>query len=255
MTQVDAAAVTALVRQVAAEVITPRFRALARHEVFTKGPGDLVTIADHESEALLIEGLGLLDPQAPVLGEEGAVRRPFARVAGPGRRALLGGGSRRRDVQLRVGPPGLGRDGRVRRVRPGRRRLDLATGARPDVRRRAGCGCHAERRTPRAPRRRSRRRAATARVRAAALLRPRHRGSGQRPRRGRGDPARPRPCGRLRDLRDARGGRARLRAVRQGQAVGPPAGTAACSKRQEGRCVASTGRRTSPPPPAWACSP
>lgn len=60
----------ALIQQVSAEVIDPRFRALADAEVREKGPGDLVTAADTEAEALLT--LALLDayPGAVVLGEE-----------------------------------------------------------------------------------------------------------------------------------------------------------------------------------------
>ena len=61
------AAVTALMRDVAARLIVPRFRALAAHEIHQKTPGDLVTIADHESEVALGEGLsrtGSLDSRA-----------------------------------------------------------------------------------------------------------------------------------------------------------------------------------------------
>lgn len=66
------AAVTDLMRTVAARVILPRFKALAGHEVKEKTPGDLVTIADQESEDALSEGLAALLPEARVIGEEAA---------------------------------------------------------------------------------------------------------------------------------------------------------------------------------------
>ncbi len=62
--------VLALVREVAEEVINPRFRALGAHEVSEKNPGDLVTVADHEAEVLLTEALLRAYPDALVLGEE-----------------------------------------------------------------------------------------------------------------------------------------------------------------------------------------
>ena len=60
----------ALMQDVAARVIEPRFRALANHEVHEKNPGDLVTIADHEAELLLTEALQTAYPDAVILGEE-----------------------------------------------------------------------------------------------------------------------------------------------------------------------------------------
>lgn len=62
--------VTALMRDVAAAVILPRFRALATAEIEEKTPGDYVTIADRESEERLAEGLSALLPEARILGEE-----------------------------------------------------------------------------------------------------------------------------------------------------------------------------------------
>src|SRR3954469_4021585 len=59
-----------LLREVAAEVITPRFRSLAEGEVMEKNPGDLVTAADHESEAILTRELEAGFPGAFILGEE-----------------------------------------------------------------------------------------------------------------------------------------------------------------------------------------
>lgn len=67
---VDTDQVLDLMKTVAAEVITPRFRSLAAGEVMEKNPGDLVTVADHESEEVLARELGAAYPDAFVLGEE-----------------------------------------------------------------------------------------------------------------------------------------------------------------------------------------
>jgi fructose-1,6-bisphosphatase/inositol monophosphatase family enzyme len=67
---VETGAVLTLIQDVAADVITPRFRSLAEHQVTEKNPGDLVTIADHESEELLTAALQEAYPAAVVLGEE-----------------------------------------------------------------------------------------------------------------------------------------------------------------------------------------
>lgn len=61
---------TRLVEEVAATVVTPRFRSLDDDEVHEKNPGDLVTVADHEAEALLTKALLDGYPDAVVLGEE-----------------------------------------------------------------------------------------------------------------------------------------------------------------------------------------
>ena len=67
---VDTQQVLDLMKTVAAEVITPRFRALADGEVMEKNPGDLVTVADHESEEILTRELSAAFPGAFILGEE-----------------------------------------------------------------------------------------------------------------------------------------------------------------------------------------
>lgn len=72
----DTEAVLELLKDVASEVITPRFRALADHQVSEKNPGDLVTVADHESEALITEALQRAHPDAVVLGEEAEALDP-----------------------------------------------------------------------------------------------------------------------------------------------------------------------------------
>ncbi|NQU37656.1 MAG: inositol monophosphatase [Actinobacteria bacterium] len=57
-------------REVCAEFILPRFQRLSEDEVFEKGPGDLVTIADRESEVALTQRLRDIEPSAAVVGEE-----------------------------------------------------------------------------------------------------------------------------------------------------------------------------------------
>lgn len=66
----DSDEVLDLIQRVAAEVINPRFRSLAEGQVEEKNPGDLVTVADHESEELLTAALLEAYPDAVVLGEE-----------------------------------------------------------------------------------------------------------------------------------------------------------------------------------------
>lgn len=68
-----------LIQDVAAEVITPRFRALSEGQVSEKNPGDLVTVADHESEELITAALLAATPDAVVLGEEATATDPDLR--------------------------------------------------------------------------------------------------------------------------------------------------------------------------------
>jgi len=68
--------VTALMRGVAATAVTPRFRMLAGHEIAEKSPGEVVTIADREAEALLHDGLEALGIPARIIGEEAAAEQP-----------------------------------------------------------------------------------------------------------------------------------------------------------------------------------
>ena len=68
--------VAAMMRAVGADIILPRFRRLAAHEVVEKTPGDLVTIADQESEARLTDQLAALLPGSRVIGEEAAAADP-----------------------------------------------------------------------------------------------------------------------------------------------------------------------------------
>ncbi|MBC7290850.1 MAG: inositol monophosphatase [Actinotalea sp.] len=70
MSSIDVDAVRVLVEHVAATVVAPRFQELAAGEVLAKGADDVVTVVDHEAEALLTEGLTALAPGDPVIGEE-----------------------------------------------------------------------------------------------------------------------------------------------------------------------------------------
>jgi fructose-1,6-bisphosphatase/inositol monophosphatase family enzyme len=65
-----------LLREVAATEVLPRFRHLAAEDVQQKSPGDLVTVADRESEAALTRGLTALLPGSIVVGEEAVAADP-----------------------------------------------------------------------------------------------------------------------------------------------------------------------------------
>ncbi|WP_129791342.1 inositol monophosphatase [Sphingosinicella sp. CPCC 101087] len=68
--------VEALMREAADRAILPRFRLLAEHEVEEKSPGELVTAADRDSEAILTAGLAGLIEGARVVGEEACAVDP-----------------------------------------------------------------------------------------------------------------------------------------------------------------------------------
>jgi fructose-1,6-bisphosphatase/inositol monophosphatase family enzyme len=65
-----------LLREVAASVITPRFRALTAGEIDEKTPGDYVTIADREAELAIAERLRSEYPEALLVGEEASFSDP-----------------------------------------------------------------------------------------------------------------------------------------------------------------------------------
>jgi fructose-1,6-bisphosphatase/inositol monophosphatase family enzyme len=75
-----------LIREVAATIVLPRFRHLAAADIQQKAPGDLVTIADKESEKALTAGLTALLPGSIVVGEEAVAADPrvLDRVADAG---------------------------------------------------------------------------------------------------------------------------------------------------------------------------
>lgn len=73
----DASTVAALIREVAASEILPRFRRLeARDITEKKSPTDLVTTADIEAERWLTRALTVLLPGSVVVGEEAAEGDP-----------------------------------------------------------------------------------------------------------------------------------------------------------------------------------
>lgn len=73
-------AVQALMREAAERAILPHYRVLAAHEIVTKSANDVmtdvVTIADHEAETILGEGLARLLPEASIVGEEAVEADP-----------------------------------------------------------------------------------------------------------------------------------------------------------------------------------
>lgn len=68
-------AVETLLRIVARDVVLPRYQQLAAHEIEEKTPGELVTVADRESESRLNDGL-LAIFDAKLLGEEAVAADP-----------------------------------------------------------------------------------------------------------------------------------------------------------------------------------
>ncbi len=68
--------VLTLLKDVADEVINPRFRSLGADEIHEKNPGDLVTAADHEAEVLITAALLDAYPGSVVLGEEAHAHDP-----------------------------------------------------------------------------------------------------------------------------------------------------------------------------------
>jgi fructose-1,6-bisphosphatase/inositol monophosphatase family enzyme len=75
MIEIDAP-VQALIRDVAARIVMPRFRQLDAAQIEEKAPDELVTIADRESEEALAEGLRRLLPDSRVIGEEACSADP-----------------------------------------------------------------------------------------------------------------------------------------------------------------------------------
>lgn len=70
MGRMDTESILSLLRDVADEVIVPRFRDLADGEVTEKNPGDLVTVADQQAEVMITRALSAAYPDALILGEE-----------------------------------------------------------------------------------------------------------------------------------------------------------------------------------------
>lgn len=70
MTDVLTREVHALMQRASEQAILPHYQSLAAHEVNAKAADDVVTIADHEAEAILADGLARLLPEAAIVGEE-----------------------------------------------------------------------------------------------------------------------------------------------------------------------------------------
>lgn len=82
---IDSERVAAIIREVAAEAILPRFRRLVAADITPKGDrGDFATTADVEAERRLAERLTELLPGSLAVGEEGVAKRPelLAAIAG-----------------------------------------------------------------------------------------------------------------------------------------------------------------------------
>jgi fructose-1,6-bisphosphatase/inositol monophosphatase family enzyme len=82
---VDPEQVAAIIREVAAAAILPRFRKLTAGDIVPKGSrGDFATTADLEAERLLGQRMAALLPGSLVVGEEAAEKRPglLAAIAG-----------------------------------------------------------------------------------------------------------------------------------------------------------------------------
>jgi fructose-1,6-bisphosphatase/inositol monophosphatase family enzyme len=69
-------AVHAIMLDAAARAVLPHYQHLAASDIHAKAADDAVTIADHESEAILAEALGRLLPEAAIVGEEAAFADP-----------------------------------------------------------------------------------------------------------------------------------------------------------------------------------
>ena len=68
--------VVALMRDVARDIVMPRYQNLAADEISEKAANDFVTIADRESEIRLAEGLAAILPEAGIIGEEACAIDP-----------------------------------------------------------------------------------------------------------------------------------------------------------------------------------
>lgn len=66
------AQVEAIMRRASREAILPHYQTLASTQIVSKAKDDVVTVADHESEAILSALLVDLLPEAALVGEEGA---------------------------------------------------------------------------------------------------------------------------------------------------------------------------------------
>jgi len=68
--------ISEIVTRIARQEILPRFKNLKDEDIRAKSPGDLVTVADIETEKALSEELNRLFPNAIVGGEETIAHKP-----------------------------------------------------------------------------------------------------------------------------------------------------------------------------------
>ena len=68
--------VLAIMQEAAEAAIMPRFRSLGDGDVQEKSPGEVVTLADREAEALISPALRGIRPDAIVIGEEATAANP-----------------------------------------------------------------------------------------------------------------------------------------------------------------------------------
>jgi fructose-1,6-bisphosphatase/inositol monophosphatase family enzyme len=69
-------AVHAIMQDAATRAILPHYQSLGMHQIEDKAADDVVTVADHASEAILAEALARLLPEAAIVGEEAAHADP-----------------------------------------------------------------------------------------------------------------------------------------------------------------------------------
>ena len=69
-------AVHAAMKRAAETAILPHYRSLADADIREKTPGDVVTVADHASEAILADALAGIEPNAAIVGEEASEADP-----------------------------------------------------------------------------------------------------------------------------------------------------------------------------------
>lgn len=70
MSEVLTREVHKLMREANERAILPRYQTLSAEQIDSKAADDVVTIADHEAEAILAEGLAKILPEAAIVGEE-----------------------------------------------------------------------------------------------------------------------------------------------------------------------------------------
>ncbi len=76
MTDTLTRSVEAIMRDTANRALMPHYQQLSDSQIISKAADDVVTVADHEAEAILSEALSRLLPDASIVGEEAAHADP-----------------------------------------------------------------------------------------------------------------------------------------------------------------------------------